>query len=496
MKFLFVHSWQGFSLAEWYLREALTSHCLKPVKIHSIDVSVSGIPANDLLIRTVSAWQPDVVGFSCHYWSMSYFLEAASWIKQLHREVKIVFGGPQVRSVRSADTVLMDNPHVDFVIRGPGEVAICRLFESIDNGGSLETVPGLSYRNDKRVFHNSESSDSLWKRNIIFHDANSSMIERLPLLREVSYETILGCRSRCAYCYYPTRRLELVDDDIVCSEISFFCSHEVPIMRICDPHFGGSKNRAKKILRYIRTVNRSTKIKIYVDLAHIDQEYVNLMRDAQVYPLSIGVETTNIQSLELIRRDSVYNYSEELQILLHAFPDVPADVIVGLPGDTRSGFMQTLNDVLAMGFSGINVFRLSIFPGTDIADNESIYFGSKGITCTSQGQIISSPNFSQDIQQDISNLIHAVHIICPCVRTRKLLVQQSKQINILELLCSFGPDRLMEISEWLNSNSTIFLNSHLYEIIEDVAVVCGNVPGIREALHYDLTHFIMAKSNN
>jgi hypothetical protein len=111
MKFLFVHSWQGFCLAEWYLREAISNHCKVVTHFQSIDIPSNGIPANDTLERIIFSWKPEIIGFSCHFWSVNTYIEACSWIKNINPKIIIVFGGPQVNSVNSAQNLRESKKH-------------------------------------------------------------------------------------------------------------------------------------------------------------------------------------------------------------------------------------------------------------------------------------------------------------------------------------------------------------------------------------------------
>jgi len=486
MKFLFVHNWQGFSLAEWYLREAISSHCNVSVSFRSLDLPSCGIPANDFLPRIISTWKPDVVGFSCHYWSFFSFIEAASWVKHLNPEARIILGGPQVNSIDMAQSILSKYQDVDFIIRGSGEEPICRLMEGIAGNQKFEKIPGLSYRTPELIQHNSSSSGSPWKRSLIFSRENKELTDQLYPLSEVSYETVLGCRSRCLYCVYPTSKFEFVDDDMVQSELSFLCDLGIQHIRICDSHFGGSKERAKKILHRLRKVNRRSSIKIYPDLMHIDPEYVELIQDAGAEVTSIGIQTTNRKSLKMIRRQAMHDYQEAIELILNEFPNVPVDLIVGLPGDNLEGLKQTFRDVLDMGFSTVNIFRLAVFPGTPLAKDESTYFGGDAVVHTSHGQVLSSPVFPSGIQKEVVDLIHALEIASPLVRTRECLSRSSSSLNLMDSISQLDSESLLEVWMSVASFNPAKLRSRFDEVIEKIAKIIGDRPEIRNALKLDL----------
>ena len=494
IKFLFVHSWQGFSLAEWYLRNAVESKCEIPVKFQSIDISSSGIPANDTLLRNISYFKPDLVGFSCHYWSLSFFIEASRWVKHLHPKCIIILGGPQTFSIYKAEEILNNHKSIDLICRGAGEETIVRVIEWIKGKFDWEKISNLSFRKNGVVVHNSEKTYSSKNRGLIFRLENTQLTEQLMRFNEVSYETTAGCYRKCAYCFYPTTKFEILDDYLVNSELSYLCSLKIPIIRICDTHFGGEKNRAKNILHHLIKVNKSSSIKIYPDVMHIDKEYLELIDTASAEITSIGIQTTCMDTLKTVHRNNVHTYREQIKLILEKFPSVPADLIIGLPGENKEIIFKTFQDVLDLGFRAVNVFRLMLFPGTELFENTSKYYDEKELSVTSQGQLLSSQYISIHDQQDITELIYSLEISCPLLKTRKVLKNKydelilkefKKNLEVNELkyfrnsLAFFSPD--------FNPAAVQFNSSGL---IKNIINILGNKPHVREAVYLDLDGII------
>ena len=71
-------------------------------------------------------------------------------IKRQLPGVPIVWGG--YFPSQHADTVLND-PAVDYCIRGQGEHSFVALMRALASGGALASIPGLSYRDGERVVH-------------------------------------------------------------------------------------------------------------------------------------------------------------------------------------------------------------------------------------------------------------------------------------------------------------------------------------------------------
>ncbi len=491
MRFLFVHAWRGFSLAEWYLREALSAHRSIPVEVRSLDLPPDGVPPTDCLERTVTAWRPDLVGFSCHYWSRDAFLEAAARVKHLEPQTRVVLGGPQVGSVSSAAAALERQPAVDFVVRGPGSEALCALVTTLGDpsGAGPDRIGGLSYRDGARLVHNAEVETPPPSRGPIFHHGNRLLTEQLGHVREASYETVTGCRSRCLYCVYPDGALAPLDDDLVMGELAYLCAVGVPHVRICDAHFGGSAGRAKKLLRHLASVNRRSSFKIYPDLRHIDAEYLDLVEAAGAEITSIGIQTTNRESLKRIRRRPNHEHRAAIELILQTFPATPADVIVGLPGDTPEGLGRTFRDVLGLGFSAINVFRLHVFPASDLGRDPAAHMGSGKTTCTVSGQVLSSPGFPVESQAYVTQQCHAAELAAVLQRTREWARRLDREL-FDELTERLSTDRLLYLHDALfpfNPERTVH---RLVALREEIATLLCSHPEARDQVTADVVEHL------
>lgn len=472
MKFLFVHSWQGFCLAEWYLREAISNNCKVTTHFQSIDIPGNGIPAHDALERIIFSWKPEIIGFSCHFWSINAFIEASAWIKKINPKIIIVFGGPQVNSINFADVILGNHKAIDYIIRGRGEVALCKLIESTKLNKTKLTVPGLSFRNSGKHVHNEVLHFYKWKRSLIFHQGNSQLVEHILPLSEISYETTKGCYSKCVYCYYPIDKFEIIDDERIFSELSFICSLKIKNLRICDTHFGGTKERAKKILHYLTKINHHISVKIYPDLHHIDEEYLRLIRDAGAQITSIGIQTTNPVALKKINREGIHLMDQQIKMILQEFPEVPADLIVGLPDDNIAGLEKSFRDILSLGFSAVNIFRLMIFPGTRLSENLLEFFNPAKTAISPQGRLIYSAEFQLKDQKQISNYIYAIEIICWMLRTRKIILSTDERIEkFIRMTKKLDSDQLIDLHQDISLVEHLNDNAQINRITEKIKMI-------------------------
>lgn len=482
IKFLFVHSWNGFSLAEWYLRTTLEERFGKAVKVRSLDLPSNNIPINNNLPNILSLWQPDIIGFSCHYWSLPLFLDACKWVRHLCPKAITLLGGPQVNDKDTAAGILERNDSIDAIIRGPGENSLSRLIETRADRMQWVSIRGLSTSINGAIYH-SEEADSAVTPGEIFHAQNHELIAQITHLHEVSYATLRGCRSRCSYCVYPSTPLRLREDAMVLRELDWLCSCGIENIRICDSHFGGNQKRAKMILKHLARCNRRSKIHIYPDLKSVDKEYIKLVKDANAIIISIGVQTTDPFVLASINRENAFDSQEAIQRILQAFPETPCDLIVGLPADSVETFEQSCRDVLDMGFSSVNVFPLMSFPGTPLSQQWS--FRKKAVF-TLCGQLLSSPDFPVKAQKRLAHLSNAVQIAGRLPATKHLLQTLGKKpSSTIDVLMSLPGDALSDFREAFSyGKNPVYSNEST--LVQELGKLSRKNPGLVKALQKDL----------
>lgn len=458
MKFLFVHSWHGFSLAQWSLHHAIEAKALH-MDFRGMELHAGDLERQDYFFQVLSTYRPSFVGFSCFFWNYRFYQQMAAGVKALLPECTVIFGGPQVNSLHECEKILNDESSVDYILRGMAEDSLPLLLESCITDGRLDNIGGLSYLSDSGITHQAVVKEHKWNRGNIFNWHNHALTELLSNQSVVAYETLRGCRYSCSYCEYPKSGIDLLDLDIVTDELAYLCELDIPHIRICDAHFGGSQARAKAILKKIASFNRHSSIKIYADLTHIDEEYLQLAADARVEITSIGIQTTNRQSLKMIKRPELHRLDKAIHMILEKFPDTPADLIVGLPGDDAETTRRTFADVLKLGFSKFNVFRLAAYPGTMLTENLTELLNG-AVTCGDSAQVFISENLPAHSQHEVVKLVLALDIAAASTEVKQRLAEDLGTSYLLDYFSSLDATDLLQLHDLIfKSAPQALLNS-------------------------------------
>lgn len=122
-------------------------------------------------------------------------------VKERFPHVTVVWGGYFPSS--HPDVVLAD-PAIDFVVRSQGENTILELLDTLEKGGSLEQVDGLTYRLNGRIKQN--KARRLVDPNdfpvLPYEKADVPRYLKNTILgsRTVSYHSSIGCPFTCSFC--------------------------------------------------------------------------------------------------------------------------------------------------------------------------------------------------------------------------------------------------------------------------------------------------------
>ena len=192
----------------------------------------------------------DMVCLSCYIWNIEIIKSIGSDLKKAKPGIKICLGGPEVSF--DGHVFALENDWVDFIISGEGEYSFYRLCQVLRNEENaqelpLETVPGLIYRKNGKIYVNQQIEPM---------DFNSipfiySVLECDPK-RVIYYESSRGCPFRCSYCMSSIEKtVRALDTVRVKKELGYFLHKKVMQVKFVDRTFNYDADRACEIIKYI-----------------------------------------------------------------------------------------------------------------------------------------------------------------------------------------------------------------------------------------------------
>lgn len=334
-----------------------------------VEISLAEYTINhqmEQILQDIYKRKPDVIGFSCYIWNISYVKMILADIKKVLPDVKIWAGGPEVSY--HAEAFLKEEPAVDLVMMGEGEITFAHFLKALLEGEALKQVPGLMLRNDDGTFTDTGFRQVMDMSQIPFPYAFMDMKELEH--RIIYYESSRGCPFSCAYCLSSIdKKLRFRSLDLVLPELEWFLQAKVPQVKFVDRTFNCKKSHAMAIWQYIRDHDNGITnfhFEIAADLLDKDElDLLSTMRPGLVQ-LEIGVQSTNEKTLETIHRKTDIEEIRQITETINSWHNIHQhlDLIVGLPWEDLKRFKQSFNDVYSMEPEQLQLGFLKILKGS------------------------------------------------------------------------------------------------------------------------------------
>src|SRR6516165_7216981 len=297
-------------------------------------------------------------------------VKAIDAMKSVNPDLKVGMIGAQV-AVDPAGSLAASRA-IDFVTGNEFDVTV----KEVADGIELSRIAGLSYRNSEgRVVHNPprpnlENMDALpfvtpvYKRDL---DIDKYFIGYLKH-PYISIYTGRGCKSRCTFCLWPqtvgghryrTRSVGHVIEEIAWAKKAF---PEVKEFFFDDDTFTDNLPRAEAIARELGKLGVTWSCNAK---ANVPYATLKVLRDNGLRLLLVGYESGNQQILHNIKKgmrvDVARKFTKdcrELGITIHG------TFIMGLPGETRETFEETIRYAREINPHTIQVSLAAPYPGT------------------------------------------------------------------------------------------------------------------------------------
>ena len=327
----------------------------------------------DEIMKDLYEEKPDVICFSCYIWNISFVKELAEDLKKVLPSVPFWAGGPEVSF--DAEAFLAANPAFDGVMVGEGEETFLELAGYyVDHRKSLKQIRGIAFRKENQVLHNG------WRE---IMDLSKVPFPYKDLQdfdhRIIYYESSRGCPFSCSYCLSSVdKKLRFRSLDLVRKELQFFLDHKVPQVKFVDRTFNCKHDHAMAIWKYIvEHDNGVTNFHFEIAADLLREEELELMATMRpgLIQLEIGVQSTNLQTLEAIHRKTDFSRICQIVERIHSFGNIHQhlDLIAGLPYEDYDSFHHSFNDVYALSPQQFQLGFLKVLKGSLMKQMEKEY---------------------------------------------------------------------------------------------------------------------------
>lgn len=342
-------------------RALYSPHIELDKKEYTINMSI-----DDILIDLQSGGY-DYIFVSTYIWNIEPLQYLFSNLRQINHNIKIFFGGPEV----TYNPVEQLEAHVflDGVIVGEGEETFLQCLVQLAGGvQTLKEVPGVVCREGDAIVSAPKRPPMLNLDAIPFPYEDLSAYDH----RILYYETTRGCPYSCSYCLSSALRgVRYFSHEKVFKDLDVFLNARVPQVKFVDRTFNVSKTHAIPILEYlIENDNGVTNFHFEITADRLDDAYFDVIQKARkgLFQFEIGVQTTCSDALDAINRpvqfDRLKANTRRLIELKNAHTHV--DLIAGLPYEGFERFLQSFDDVFAIGADHVQLGFLKLLKGTPL----------------------------------------------------------------------------------------------------------------------------------
>lgn len=373
---------------------------------------------------------PDSVGCSMYIWNRTFFEQLVTNLKKLKQDLIIYAGGAEVTASWKS---LNANDNFNFLIRGEGEIPFSNLMKFMIEKTTLQP--------DKIL-----PQDHIQNLNEIPSPFLTGIIDPKDwdgLLWELSR----GCPFNCSFCS-ESRGISGVryfDEKRIAEELQFFEKNTVDQIFVLDPTFNITTERALKIISLIKEHAPFIHYTFEVRAELLNDELAQAFSEIHC-SLQIGLQSAHHDVLlKLNRNIDQDDFSQKIDLLNQYGAVFGLDLIFGLPGDTLEGFLQSLDYALFRIPNHLDIFRLSVFPGTELYDRASelelVFMDSPPY------QVLHTPGFEEMDLMQAENISRAVDLFYNKGRSAPWL------LSLTEFLEQRPSDFFKEFSRFIQRNN-------------------------------------------
>lgn len=341
--------------------------CLKNegFEVTCIDASVSQIETMPIDYKDF-----DIIGVQLH--SVEGLADGIKYIKGINRltDAKIVVGG--VAATLYCD-VLLQHKEIDYIILYEGEYTFVELAKAILHHTADTEIAGLII-NQKNPFRT--------KSRELIKDLN-----KIPLIDRTLFEykkykqwsiiTSRGCPYRCKFCTVPAfwqNSYRQRSPQNVFTEIKQLVEeYGVSKIFILDDSFTANKKNTKTLLAMIKNSGLKFEWACLTRADLIDENLVSAMAEAGCSTISIGVESANQDTLDILNKHlKLESIEQAIAMIKKVKIRVRCSYIFGFPNETEKHLENNIKFIQKTQPNEVQIYPLFPYFGTELFREEKV----------------------------------------------------------------------------------------------------------------------------
>lgn len=333
----------------------------------------------------------------------------------MEKGILVIAGGPEITA--NPDSFV----GADFVVSGEGEAAVPLLLEKLENASKFEKSDTGIFEKDfaEEVFfvekskYHPETKKVFYKKSLAGEDLTSPYLDGtldLSKYEGALWELARGCPFKCSYCYESKgeKKVRLLPMERIEKELKLFAEKDVPQVFVLDPTYNANKERALSLLKMMAKITPNTFYYFEARAEFIDRQIAKAFTKLPC-AVQFGLQSSDEEVLKKVNRSfNKAQFVKNINILNQEGVIFGFDLIYGLPGDNLSGFCNSIDFALNLMPNNLELFCLSVLPGTDLFDDAKGY----GLVFQEEApyHVIETPGFSKADMGSASKIAAACNV--------------------------------------------------------------------------------------
>jgi radical SAM superfamily enzyme YgiQ (UPF0313 family) len=296
------------------------------------------------------------------------------------------------------------------------------------------------------------------------------------------WELARGCPFKCSYCYESKgeKCVQYFSDERIEAELELFNKKNISQVFVLDPTYNANKQRALKILNLIAKKAPGMFFYFEARAEFIDKELALAFTKIPC-ALQIGLQSANPEVLKNVHRSlDKKKFEKNINYLNQVGAVFGFDLIYGLPGDTISGFKNSIDFALNLYPNNLETFCLSVLPGTVLFEDAKKF--NMEYEQIPPYNVIKTPTYPQEEIERSRKISAACNIFYNQGRAVPWFISVAKFLHL-------RPSALIEeFAKWFGNN---FSNK-----IEDFSQKCSSHVEVEKIQIQFLKSLLAAKQKN
>ncbi len=335
------------------------------------------------LFKKIEEYKPDLVCVSLLTRVIKDINKIMKVVKKINPQAKVIVGDAHATMHPENTFEICD---ADIIVIKEGEETIIELVKALEKGNDFENIAGIYYKAgdgtikktaDREPPQDLDSIPFPARHLLPILEYSKTALGRTSWTVPHPATTIIasrGCPAPCSFCAAPIlsgRNIRVRSPENVIEEIEVLKSDfGIKGLWFNDDTWGGNKVWAKELLRQMIDKKVNIKWSCNTRVVAVDQEMLNLMKQAGCKLVSYGVESGSQRVLNklLIKGITKEKVREAFQMTEKAGIFSQASFMVGIPGETLDEMQETIDFAKEVCPDSILVNITAPLPGLKIEE--------------------------------------------------------------------------------------------------------------------------------